>query len=400
MGMYVSHRSWRVARFLLGVACAGTGTAPLVAQIPAAAKITPNRVDNIDRPLRYRPEGKDFVIANGTEFFNRPLYGGNTAFRVDAGDRPEFSLYLPGRGGNLRLGLRNGRSIKWLHEADTIVARYRAGEMIYEVRDPLMGDGGVMVLNVVALPQTEGLMVRASCQGVAASLDLVWAYGGINGQRGRRDGDIGTESVPISEYFQLRPEYCRDNIVELINGGFILRSSAATIVGVATGGAHFAAADARNWNSIETLFASSSFATTSDFPIVTGSASLSSNTPSYLLLQRVSDHAVVAEELETYRAVTKDRAGLNASPVPVSLPPAFTVESLPGVFAAAVAHFAALRSRVEIDTPDAYINAASAALNVAADAVWDGPQQSLMHGAIAWRSRLLGWRGAYALDAL
>jgi hypothetical protein len=55
------------------------------------------------RPLRYHPEGTDFVIENGSEFFNRPLYGINTAFRVDAGDRPEFSLYMPGRG-----GARNG----------------------------------------------------------------------------------------------------------------------------------------------------------------------------------------------------------------------------------------------------------------------------------------------------
>ncbi len=60
--------------------------------------------DDTARPLRYRPEGRDFVIVNGTEFFNRPLYGSNTPFRVDAGDRPEFTLYLPGRGGNLRSG--------------------------------------------------------------------------------------------------------------------------------------------------------------------------------------------------------------------------------------------------------------------------------------------------------
>ena len=41
------------------------------------------------------------MIENGPEFFNRSLYGGNTAFRVDGGDQPEFMLYLPGRGGHL-----------------------------------------------------------------------------------------------------------------------------------------------------------------------------------------------------------------------------------------------------------------------------------------------------------
>ena len=62
------------------------------------------------RPLRYRPVGGEFVIRNGKEFFNRPIYGPSSKtqsgdFRVDAGDLPEFSLYLPGHGGNLKLGI-------------------------------------------------------------------------------------------------------------------------------------------------------------------------------------------------------------------------------------------------------------------------------------------------------
>ncbi len=48
---------------------------------------------------------KDFVTTNGALRFNRALYGGNTAFRVEAGDLPEFALYLPGMGGNRKLGI-------------------------------------------------------------------------------------------------------------------------------------------------------------------------------------------------------------------------------------------------------------------------------------------------------
>ena len=59
-----------------------------------------------------------------------------------------------------------------------------------------------------------------------------------------------------------------------------------------------------------------------------------------------------------------------------------------------------LATQIAIDTPDPFINAAVAALNVAADAVWDEPQRAVMHGAVAWRSKLLGWRGPYAMDAL
>ena len=64
---------------------------------------TPNLEGKTQRPLRYGADGPDFVIENGEEFFNRSLYGGNTAFRVDGGDKPEFVMYLPGRGGILRL---------------------------------------------------------------------------------------------------------------------------------------------------------------------------------------------------------------------------------------------------------------------------------------------------------
>lgn len=70
--------------------------------------------DNLDRPLRYRPDAGDFVIVNGAERFNRPLYGCSSIFRVDAGDRPEFSFYVPGRGGNLRLAVLAGDQAVWL----------------------------------------------------------------------------------------------------------------------------------------------------------------------------------------------------------------------------------------------------------------------------------------------
>src|SRR4051794_22207517 len=107
-----------------------------------------NFAGQTDRPLRYHPEGKDFVIENGTEFFNRPLYGGNTAFRVDGGDKPEFLLYLPGRGGNLRFAVKTANGQKWLNDADKIISRYRAGSLVYEIRDALLGRA---VLHLTAL---------------------------------------------------------------------------------------------------------------------------------------------------------------------------------------------------------------------------------------------------------
>ncbi|MFM8450943.1 MAG: glycogen debranching protein, partial [Haliscomenobacter sp.] len=49
-------------------------------------------------------------------------------------------------------------------------------------------------------------------------------------------------------------------------------------------------------------------------------------------------------------------------------------------------------------TPDSFLNPLGATLSLAADAVWEAP--SFLHGAVAWRMRLNGWRGAYAADPL
>src|SRR5579864_7235460 len=91
---------------------------------------------NKERTIHYRPEGEDFVCLNGTLRFNRALYGTNTAFRVEAGDLPEFALYLPGMGGSFRLGIIAGSKSKWLMNAKSIKAIYRPGSMLYEISDP------------------------------------------------------------------------------------------------------------------------------------------------------------------------------------------------------------------------------------------------------------------------
>src|ERR1043165_8934577 len=71
----------------------------------------------IEREIHYKPDGEDFLLAKGTRRFNRALYGSNTAFRVEAGDLPEFAMYLPGMGGNLKFGLIKNNQSKWIVNA-------------------------------------------------------------------------------------------------------------------------------------------------------------------------------------------------------------------------------------------------------------------------------------------
>jgi len=57
-----------------------------------------------------------------------------------------------------------------------------------------------------------------------------------------------------------------------------------------------------------------------------------------------------------------------------------------------------LASRIEFNTPDAYINTLGGALVVAADGDWDG--KTWLHGCIGWRMPLAGWRAGYLGDVL
>ena len=347
-----------------------------------------NVSSQLARPLRYTPVGTDFVITNGAEFFNRPLYGANNSFRADGGDKPEFSLYLPGRGGNLRLGLKTTAGVKWLNDADQIIAHYRPGSMVYEINDALLLESRELRLTVLPLSEAKGIIVRAEMNSAGMPVELVFAFGGANGMKGRRGGDIGCEREPVAQFFQLTPEQCAGSEISLATNAFTLRGKGGTIAGAMSAGAELAVGDANLWSQPEKLLADAErrsptrrvggdeskhagSETGAPLPLVIGRIPLPHEQPVYLSLQLAGD----------------DAQKLNA-------------EDLPRLFAAAEEHRRTIAERVVVETPDAFINAAVGALNIAADAVWDSQQQSFMHGAVAWRQRLLGWRGPYAGDAL
>ena len=346
------------------------------------------------RPLRYWPIGGDFVITNGAEFFNRPLYCLNSPFRIDAGDKPEFSIYAPGRGGNLRFGIKTAAGVKWLNDAERIVTHYRPGSMIYRISDPLLAEGE-LILTVLPLSAAKGFIVSAELRGQADGVDLVMAFGGANGMKGQRSGDIGCERESVSQFFQMRPEQCRSDVFSITENRFTLHNAKITVGGVAPAGMKLSVADATKWNSPAALLGSAGKETA--LPVITGEAAIAPGRPVYLALQQLASGA--QEDSAVYKEVSQGAGGVMVPAVdkPVSL---YQVSDLPKVFAAAEEHRRSIAERVMVETPDPFINAAVAALNIAADAVWDEKQQSYMHGAVAWRTRLLGWRGSYAGDAL
>ena len=181
-------------------------------------RLIPGNWHNEQRSLRYHPDGADFIIKNGNRRFTRALYGTNTAFRVEAGDLPEFAMYMPGMGGNLKFGLMVGVESKWLIAAEDIVARYRAGAMIYDIKDPMLGNG-TLHMEVLALSTSEGLVLKAHFENVDRDVTLLWAFGGVSGKNFSRSGDMGPDPESV---FYLKPENCKDNVYSINGNSFRL----------------------------------------------------------------------------------------------------------------------------------------------------------------------------------
>jgi hypothetical protein len=322
------------------------------------------------RPLRYTPRNKGFAIHNGQEFFNRPLYGPNNAFRVDCGDLPEFSLYLPGHGGNLRLGLALGSKAKWLFQADSIEATYRASRMLYEVRDALLGEGRLRIIAATEA-QGSGLLLQIDLSqpsDVEHELQLIWAFGGVSGRKGKRGGDIGCEIEPVAQFFQVRAAECAKNAYAISGPSARLESPAAVLRLTFPPSSALQVSDGARWNGPWNELQQAQDKT--NFPILIGSVPLTHTTPLHLAIQR--ETASVAKPEDTLEVRFADRC--------------VALDRLAG--------------RLKIESDDPFLDALGGALAVAADALWDDAQRCVMHGAVAWRTPLAGWRGPYMLDAL
>jgi hypothetical protein len=352
---------------------------PVQGQTGAAKKLWHDK----ERAVHYLPEGNDFVCANSTMRFNRALYGTNTAFRVEAGDLPEFAMYMPGMGGNLQFALSKEGKTKWLIKADSIKTIYRAGSMIYEIKDELLGNGK-LTLTVLALSDAEGIVLQIKPGAVSSNVQLVWIYGGASGKKFSRDGDIGAD--PESSFY-LKPENCADNSYQVMQDKFILSYGTGKIVTeeeryeIQTKPDSALKGEApKNARQITGFYPPSSVIKLIDASKLNNAF----NEMEPVVLNRCISGKFLLESKEEYFL-------LYNTATPIAKTPAQE-------FAEAEAARIKLAGRIKLNTPDAFLNTLGPALSVAADGIWEDP--TYMHGAIAWRMRLNGWRGAYTADPL
>jgi hypothetical protein len=312
--------------------------------------------------------GDTFVIQQGERRFNRALYGGNSGFRVETGDLPEFALYLPRMGGTMRLGLRAAQGDTWLIEADQITARYHPGHMSYVIQDSLLG-AGKLVLEVLALHQAEGMVLRMKAIDTDPAVRICWMYGAASDARFHREGDIGADPESV---FYLTPDKCVGNTYTVQDGSFRLtyetqdrrHPAPKQLRGLFPPGSPVHVVDAAEQRSPGTLLASGATET----PALAGTLSAQSEWQ-YLMVYRPEEEGLdvaYSQAAAMFQRADWDRLKL--------------------------AH------RVMLRTPDSLINPLGAVLGIAADAIWENP--AYLHGAIAWRQPLPGWRGAYVADQL
>ncbi|MDR1273922.1 MAG: DUF4450 domain-containing protein [Odoribacteraceae bacterium] len=331
--------------------------------------------------LRYHPAGDEFIIENGKIKFNRALYGTNTAFRVETGDLPEFAFYLPGMGGNCQVGVTDGRRTLWLDAARRVVARYRPGAMIHEISDPMLGDGMVR-LTTLALAGEEGMITRGDFSGTPRGLRWVVLYGGASNAKFSRSGDLNADPP---DAFTLKPERCRYNYYALQPDAFRL------IIGHDKLPADEARAMLQRWTGEEGAVPPGAWAGV--FP--RGASLALAEAATFKETGATTDNparpVVVAtgpatEEAPLFFCLYRPREAL------------FSADALPHLHAEAEQKREELAGRLVIHTPDPYLNTLGGVISTVGDAIYEHP--SYLHGAISWRMRLNGWRGAYVADVL
>ncbi|MGV8827267.1 MAG: DUF4450 domain-containing protein [Breznakibacter sp.] len=318
-----------------------------------------------ERSLRYHPLGEDFVIVNGDRKFNRALYGTNTAFRVETGDVPEFGFFMPNMGGNMQLGLILGSKSLWLNDAEYVKSIYRPGSRIYEIKDPIIGQGSLRI-TVLAMADAEGMVLKVAPQGLPSGMQLLSLFGGASDKRFFRNGDLGVDGPNA---FDLHPDACLNNDYQLSGSQFELsyaqksKSGTRQTVGLFPENSVLKLASPYHVITPGQLWLS---AAESDKPVVVALTPLFSDVH---VVVRVAD-------------------GVQLS-----------CDELQRCFDKAEARRQEIASTVKINTPDPYFNTLGATLAVAADGIWDD-KSGWQHGAVGWRMPLNGWRAAYVGDAI
>ena len=312
----------------------------------------------------YSAEGRAFARRNGDRFNNRPLYCNQIGAIVVAGDRP---LVRFGNGsvlnGSFMAALARGNRAKWLHDWSDVTSKYRPDRMEWTLKD---GEFDATVVTLEAVPPADGpgMAVRLRVENAEAGDRLIWACGGAVQQKQSmvNTWDVTTHGREKILTQGFSPDDCRDDLVTLESGRFLVRANSGKATNAAMGRCSVASkitiADADAWSDPLKLSASSG----KDKLLACAVVSLDGERDIYWAMQGFRGEA----------------------PRPASPAEAF---------ASGMRRAEEVENRVVVDTPDPRLNAMVAASSAVTDGVFR--EGMFTHSGMRWGVPLLGWRSIF-----
>lgn len=292
----------------------------------------------LERVLRYSPQEKAINLLTGNKKYNKALYSSGSSFRLEAGDLPAFAVYMNGMAGNLKLGIIAGTSSKWLYELQDVKTSFSPGTILYELKDPILGTGSIF-LTVTTTAETQSAILKISASGTPGNIELFAAYGGASGLLLENNGDLGAAQESA---FELIPGNCSSNIFTIKKSSFKLTFG---------GGG--------NIRQIEGVFPA-------DMKLKLVSAE-KMTTPLSMFSTLPSTISTICGKLNL--KVGKTQYFLLRNPLKS---PATSYSKLHILFDKTQQEKQLLNNRLQINTPDAYVNTVGGAIAVATDALWTG----------------------------
>ncbi len=341
----------------------GLSLSPVVAQqaatAPSATKqlFTANEASSFQkllapREIQYWPEEDGIVCIDGKNRFTRALYGRCEAARLETSDEPEFGLYMPYMGGNVRFDIEHVQ----------IRTTYDGASRDYRITLPDslrqdIGQEAYITLSAYALqiPKVGGIW-QIEGHNVKPGARLKMRYGAATNASFSRNGDLGVDKP---DCFDFTLDKCKGN----------------------------------NY----TLHAEQSY-----FDLTYGKGSKRGE-------RRVRGQVSPCVELALANGVAKDGSSVHymTASIPLTQPSIVAIGSasdticnLQTMLFESESLACGLVGDYAVETPDVLINPLEFVLPAAANGIWDEESGVWQHGAIGWRMPLPGWRAAYVGDVM
>ena len=304
------------------------------------------------RDLQYWPEEDGIVCINGKNRFTRALYGRCEAARLETSDEPEFGLYMPYMGGNVRFDIEH-TEVKAIYDG---VSRDYVITLPKKMRKEAGAEAYVLITAYALQVPSAGGIWHIEGKNVKEDVKLQMRFGAASNASFSRNGDMGVDKP---DCFDFTLDKCVGNDYTLderlatfsLSYGKGSKRGERQVFGQASPCVQLALAEAKSSKGQTVHYL------TGQFPL---------DQPTLFAIGNKTDTLC---PLQTMLLESESVA-------------------------------CALVADYEVMTPDEMITPLEYVLPAAANGIWDEAQGVWQHGAIGWRISLPGWRAAYVGDVM